>query len=92
MNDLLSDPRFSLAVATGLVAMSVWIFKSHSRRLELLEREAVKKEDLTMLREDLKAEHKENSTKLDGIEAAVTGTHRRIDELYRDLVKAARGP
>lgn len=92
MDALLSDPKFALAVVGALVGLLMWLGRGYIRRLELLEREAVKRKDLKELREDLRLEHKENSEKLESIEKAVTGTNRRIDELYRDLMKAKSGP
>ncbi|HEY6927443.1 MAG TPA: hypothetical protein VI653_28470 [Steroidobacteraceae bacterium] len=91
MNELLSDPKFSLFVVSALGALLMWLGKGYTRRLEALEREAVRKKDLKELREDLRSEHKQNTEKLDSIESAVTGTHRRIDDLYRDLMKQKLG-
>jgi hypothetical protein len=91
MNELLSDPKFTLAVVGALVGLLMWLGRGYTRRLEALEREAVRKMDLKELRDDLRREHAENSEKLESIETAVTGTHRRIDDLYRDLMKEKRG-
>lgn len=50
----------------------------------------VTKEDLAVMREELSEErarqHSEGQRKLDSIQNAVTGTHQRLDQLYRDLI------
>lgn len=91
MNELLSDPKFTLAVVCALVGLLMWLGKGYTRRLEALEREAVRRKDLKELRDDLRLEHRENTEKLESIETAVTGTHRRIDQLYIDLMNQKRG-
>lgn len=86
MNGLLTDPRFTAAVVLTLVALISWIARGHSRRLETLEREAVRREDLDLLREESNERHQENSGKLNNIESGIRETHGRIDDLYRDLM------
>lgn len=50
----------------------------------------VTKEDLAAMRDELSEErqrqHAEGQRKLDAIQTAVTGTHQRLDQLYRDLI------
>lgn len=47
--------------------------------------------DIEQLRDDSAQRHAENSERLEGIATTVTGTHRRIDDLYRDLMRERGG-
>jgi hypothetical protein len=87
VNDLLSDVRFWFtAMGLGLVSLVKYLWAKQEKRLADLEANTVRREELEDLRADLRGEHEENSRRLDRIESGVTGTHKRLDELYRDLI------
>lgn len=79
MNELISDPKFSLLVAGAFMGLLVWLGKRQIRRIDALEQTSVSKADIERM-------HGENTRKLEGIAVGVTATHRRIDEIYRDLL------
>jgi TolA-binding protein len=89
LNEILQDTRFWLtslgAVVVGLIR---YLWKKQEKRLEALESEMVRRSELEQLREDMREEHQENSSRLDRIETGVTSTHKRLDDLYRDLIRA----
>lgn len=92
MNELLSDTRFWLVtLGTGIVALMRYLFVKHTtetkERLDKLEEAAVRRSEFEQLREDMNVRHEENRQKLDDIMETATGTHRRIDDLYRDLMR-----
>lgn len=79
MNDLLTDPKsLALTFLGALMALLTWIGKGALRRIEELEKNAV-------TRPYVDQKHEENRATLSEIKAAVTATHRRIDDLYRDF-------
>lgn len=95
MNDLFNDPKaligYLLTVLMGLV-MYMWrkTDAETQRRLDYLEKN-------TVARAYVDQRHVENIGRFDRveerleagiekIETAVTGTHQRIDQLYRDLL------
>lgn len=41
---------------------------------------------LDLLRRDMERRHEENRESYDKIETGITGTHQRLDALYRDLL------
>jgi len=43
------------------------------------------------LRDDIERRHEENRETFDKIESGITGTHRRLDDLYRDLINQKGG-
>jgi hypothetical protein len=80
MNDLLTDPKSALIAVLGiLMAVLTWLGKGALERIKHLEQNAATQADIDK-------RHEENLERLDRIETAVTGTHRRIDDLYRDLM------
>lgn len=88
MNDLLQDTRFWLiTLGTAVVGLVRYLWKKQERRLDLLEKESVRRAELDQLRADLREEHEQNSARLDRIEDGITGTHERLDHLYRDLIQ-----
>jgi len=92
MNELLSDTRFWLiTLGTGILLLVRYLFVKHTsetkERLDKLEADAVRRDEFDQLREDMNARHAENTKKLDDIMETATGTHRRIDDLYRDLMR-----
>jgi hypothetical protein len=85
VNELLSDTRFWLTtMGAALVGLIRYLWKGQERRLAAVEAEMVRRSEFEQLRADI-------STKLDTIEEGVTGTHRRIDDLYRDLMSRKVG-
>lgn len=95
MNDLLNDPKSIIGYLFGAcMGLVMLIWRRHEadtkERLVRLEATAVRKDELAQLRADMDRRHTENSTKLDNINEGVTGTHRRIDELYRDIPNLVR--
>lgn len=86
MNELLSDARFWFtAMGLGLLGFVKYLWKKQEKRLDALEADAVRKDELQQLREDMEHRHDENRELLARIDASTTGTHQRIDQLYRDL-------
>lgn len=70
------------------MALLAWIGKRELKRIEndmksLKEGVGV---EIESLRGDMEQRHFENTQKLDKIDSGVTATHRRIDDLYRDLI------
>lgn len=87
MNDLLTDPKAwvvgLLALLGGIVA---WFFQRELARIDKAIAESVKRAELEQFRQDQRKEHEENKATLREIKDGVTDTHRRIDDLYRDLI------
>jgi hypothetical protein len=71
-------------MGAALVGLIRYLWKGQERRLAAVEAEMVRRSEFEQLRADI-------STKLDTIEEGVTGTHRRIDDLYRDLMSRKVG-
>lgn len=83
MNELLQDTRFWLVtLGSGVVGLIRYLWKRQEKRLDAVEREMVRRAEFDRLQEDI-------SSKLDSIEAGITGTHKRIDDLYRDIIGRA---
>lgn len=91
MNDLLNDPKaIAITLLGALVAVLTFLGKDVLKRLKELERNSVDKNYVD-------TRHHENTGRFDAlgrrfdkledvVTQAVTGTHRRIDDLYRDLM------
>lgn len=78
MNDIFGDPKSIIVGLIGAVmTLLAWIGRRELERV---------KGDNQSLRDDMERRHKENIDRLDRIETGVTDTHRRIDDLYRDLL------
>jgi uncharacterized membrane-anchored protein YjiN (DUF445 family) len=104
MNDLLTDPKSWVIGILGILGTIVtWLFKRELSRIDKAMEESVRRDELTQLRADIDRRHQEsahrqdkrheeNTDRLDRIETGVTGTHQRIDQLYRDLPKMLREP
>lgn len=96
MNDLLNDPKSIIGYLFGAcMGLVMLIWRRHEtdtkERLDKLEATAVRKGELEQLRDDMERRHDQNTAKLDSIDAGITGTHRRIDDLYRDLIGRSDG-
>lgn len=78
--------KLGLWVCAAFTGVLAWMWRTNESRLRDLEINAVRKGDLDKLRVEFALRHEENSNKLNNIESGVTGTHRRIDDLYRDLM------
>jgi len=92
MNDWPSDLKtFVLWLVTGAMSFITWLGHRQLKRLDLLEANYVSKSDfekrLKEMSVDRERMHAENQRKLDSIEEGVTGTHKRMDDLYRDLIR-----
>lgn len=99
----MSDPYNEIVIGLGTVGALMsgvfsWLFKrqvatndEHDKRLSTLERDVATSEDITQI--ETKVEHRldrVDQTLAEGFkEIARTqdATHRRIDELYRDIPK-----
>lgn len=55
------------------------------------ERNATVQRSVDDLRDDMERRHTENRKSFDKIETGVTGTHQRLDSLYRDLLNQKQG-
>lgn len=91
MNELLSDVRFWFtAMGLALVGLVKYLWNKQEKRLAKLEADSVRRQEFDSLRSDMRDEHAENTERLDRIEeeirTGITGTHRRLDDLYRDLM------
>lgn len=86
MNEFFTDPKSALLALLGLLGGIVtWLFKREVRRIDKALAESVRRHEFEQLRRDMDTRHGENTDRLKSIEAVTTGTHKRIDELYRDL-------
>lgn len=86
MNDW-SDPKsLLLALVTLLGGIVSWLFKREVRRIDRALTESVRRTEFEQLRKDMDRRHDENIGRLDRIDTATTGTHKRIDDLYCDLM------
>lgn len=87
MNDFFNDPKSALLALLGAcMGVISWFGKREIRRIDKALAESVRRHEFEQLRKDMDSRHGENIDRLDRIETATTGTHKRIDELYRDLV------
>jgi hypothetical protein len=106
MNALFSDPAVGVLLAGALLTVFWWLWRGHSKRLHELELDAVRKqelakeleilrdshrEDMEQLRDESAARHRENSGKLNNIEAGVQRTHERIDAFFLKLMNTDGG-
>jgi hypothetical protein len=80
VNELLSDAK---TVVLGLLGLLMTLFafigRRHLKEFDELKRNAVSRAEVERM-------HEENRDKLDAIDETVTATHRRIDEMYRDMI------
>lgn len=93
MNELFPTAKALLTWMIGIIgtllgllgAVALGFIRNHMKA------HYVTKEDLAEMRADMSADrqrmHDENQKKLNSIELAVTGTHKRMDDLYRDLIQ-----
>lgn len=80
MYDILADPKaLAICLLGGFVTLIAWIGRRELKRLDELDENAVR-------REEMETFHRDNVNRLDGIQATVESTHRRIDDIYRDLL------
>ena len=87
MNELLADTRFWFtALGAAVVGLIRYLWKKQEKRLDAMEADMVRRNEFERLRTDMREEHEENSSRLSRIETGVTGTHKRLDDLYRDLI------
>jgi hypothetical protein len=76
VNELLSDTRFWLTtMGAAIVGLVRYLWRRQEKRLDAVEAEMVRRKEFDQL-----------TDKLDSIETGITGTHKRIDDLYRDLM------
>lgn len=97
VGDWIAIGGLSVTILGGLVT---WVRRVETRLGQTLtrqEHEAICerrnieiKDDIDQLRVDSERRHAENSERLESIATTVTGTHRRIDDLYRDLIPRER--
>lgn len=88
-------------VGAGLAAVRTWVrgvevelakklsTEAHDRICT--ERNETVQRSVDDLREDMERRHTENRKSFDKIETGVTGTHQRLDSLYRDLLNQKQG-
>ena len=90
MNEWINDPKLHSIFVATLVSLGVFLVKREVKRIDEGLANAVKRSELEQLRADMRREHQENIGRLDRIETAIdtgiTGTHRRIDDLYKELI------
>lgn len=85
MDDLLQDPKAHSIFWGAVLAVLGFFGRREVNRIDRAIADSVRKQELSQLRLDMDQRHRENVERLDRIEAATTGTHSRIDDLYRDL-------
>lgn len=85
MNEFFTDPKTAVAMLAFMVAVVSWFFRREVKRIDQALADSVRRPELEQLRKDQDGRHGENIDRLVRIEVATTGTHKRIDELYRDL-------
>ncbi len=91
MNDLFTDPKaWVLGLLTILGAAVAWFFQRELSRIDKAIAESVTRNELEQFRIDQRQEHEENKNTLREIKDGITGTHQRIDTLYRDLLGKER--
>lgn len=85
--------KLGLWICAAFTGVLAWLWRMNETRLRTyearlihLEINAIRKDDLDKLRGEFAQRHEENSEKLNSIDSGVTSTHRRIDDLYRDLM------
>lgn len=80
MNELLPDAKTFVLWLFGLVmTLFTFIGRRHLKEFDELKKNAVTRAEVERM-------HIENKDKLESIDETVTATHRRIDEMYRDMV------
>lgn len=85
MDDLVNDPKVHSVLVAVLVAAGGWFVRREVKRIDEALAEAVKRNELDQLRQESDARHRENKSTMGEIKQTVSETHRRIDQLYRDL-------
>lgn len=84
--DWLNDPKLHSALTAAIVSLGVWFVKREVTRIDRALAQAVRRDELRQLREDMDRRHDENLARLDRIEESMesgnTGIHQRIDELF----------
>jgi hypothetical protein len=87
MNDLLGDwKNIAIALLGALVSLGAWVFKRHLDEFKDLREKVATKSEVDVIRDEIQQRHDENVGRFDRVEDIVTGIHRRIDDLYRDLM------
>lgn len=87
MNDLLADARFWIVtLGLAVVAFVKYLWARQEKRLDDMEADMVRRKEFDQFRTDQREEHKENIGRLDDIKTEITGTNKRLDDLYRDLI------
>lgn len=92
----------AVALLTGVIAVVIFFIKREFKRIDDAIAASVRRDELSQLRADMEKRHTEiidrqdkrhaeNTNRLERIETTATSTHRRIDELYRDLPKLLKG-
>lgn len=96
MNDLLNDPKALVGyLLTALMGLAMYIWRKSDadkdRRIENLERNAVTKAYVDERHNENTGRFENLGRRFDKLEdvvtEAVTRTHSRIDDLYRDLIE-----
>lgn len=82
-------------LSTSLAGVCVYILKRFAERLDKLDSEAVRKRELKELEERIEEArrwmHAQNQSKLDSIQSSVTGTNKRIDEMFVEIISRPGG-
>lgn len=80
-------------LAIALIGIVVRLERRMGKALTREEHEAICKDrndrvekQINALRSDMERRHEENRDTFEKIETGITGTHRRLDDLYRDLI------
>lgn len=86
MNDLLNDPKLHSVGMVILMGIAGFFGRRELKRLDESIKDSVKRQEFDQLRKDMDTRHQENIGRLDQIGETAIQTHRRIDDLYRDLI------
>lgn len=89
MNDLLTNPTLHSIIVGAIVSLGVWFVKREITRIDKQLANTVRRDELQQIRRDMDRRHEENLERLDRIDTATTGTHKRIDQLYDKLITGA---
>lgn len=85
MNDVLEKAIGALLAL--LMAILGLLYRGTIKRLEVLEAEAVRTKELEASKAQQAQQHIDNCARLDRIDTSISGIHRRVDDLFRELVK-----
>lgn len=85
MNDVLEKAIGGLLLL--LMTILGLLYRGTIKRLDILEAEAVRTKELDSREQQRMQQHIDNCARLDRIDSSISGIHKRVDDLFRELVK-----